>query len=728
MTSHGRNSIDAGKNFKRQKTRKGTRSCWACKRRKVKCTYASRADDMCIGCTRRCLDCVGQEFPEQDPRPSSKSRLVGDRIGRLEAMMQQLAEQVGGASSSSSAIPANIFIPVPPSMSRPKHRTLSQTLLAAYPSPSDFRIIGDTGGSLVLYLSLAFVTPSHLLERRVALESERLWGPRQQQYTAETHPVLIARQMLLLAGVLQYLHAAEAAKSSGSGSSSSSIYQQLGELSLPPRVLARQLAEAAMTFVTAHDRFTTSTLEGLECLWLEAAYHEHNGHPRQSWLACRRAISAWQLMGFHRRRSIPMTPPRSILRQPDGEAVDLQHIWLHLVHSELVLCLALEMPPSAACSDDTSPSVADSVTAEDDSTATAILEKRHAAIASHLLKWSERDLDFENLDAAHQIRTELDEAASAIPSGWWRTPSLHEGDDDKRLFGNILQLKEQIFHSHLLLLVELPFMLQAACGESTITTTTANEHRHHGHDHNRNHNHLLGTSHYTCLKTSRNLLHHFIHLRSSERTAGYFRLLDYYAWQAAAALLLGRLLDGRRTTTTNIFLAGPGHQQSIEDRALASEAMERMRLAGEDDEDDGDEDIHYFSGSAARYGSEDVLSSLLAMETAGIMVVVTYRTPGGVVLGSGSAVLGEEGQDTIVLRIPFVGIVSITPRVRDCSLSSGTVSGFQMGLDGEAVLQGLDGDSVEEEEEQDDETAMTRAMKLRRSAKWSIAPYMLRGI
>jgi hypothetical protein len=725
MASHSGSSIDAGRNLTRRKPRKGTRSCWACKRRKVKCTYASPADDVCIGCARRCLNCVGQEFPEQDPGPSSKSRLVGDRIGRLESTIQQLAGQVGGhvASSSSPSIPAGISIPVPHSTTRLKHRTLSQTLLAAYPSPADLRIIGSTSEKLALYLPQALLAPSHRLEKGVALESEKLWGAQQQQhYTAETHPVLIARQMLLLAGVLQHLHAAGSARSS-----SSSSYQQLGELSRPPRALARRLAEAATTLVTAHDRFTTDTLEGLECLWLEAVYHEHNGSPRQSWLACRRAIFAVHLMGFHGRRYTPMAPPKSILQRPDGGAAELQQMWLRLVYSELALCLALEMPPSASCPDDAFTSVADSGTAEDHTTGTSKLERRHAAIASHLLERSERDPDFEDLDAAHQIRTELEEAASAMPSGWWRTPSLadharDEADDDKHLFGTMMKIRAQIFHFHLLLLAELPSMLQATCGEPTITTTT-NGHRHH-----RNRNHLLGSSRNVCVEASRDLLRRFIHLRSCERTAGYFRLLDHYAWQAAATLLLARLLDGRQTITTT-SLGCPDHQQHLSDRAIASEAIERIRLAADEEENDEDEDM-YYSGATAKSGREDLLPQLLALEAGEAAVVITYRKPGGAVLGSSGTVLAEEDQETLVLPIPFVGLISIAPQVQHgsavrggCSLFSKTIGCFPIVLDDEAGPQSSDGDGEEEEEEEEDdddeEASLTRAMKLRRSAKWS---------
>lgn len=736
--------IDAGRNLERRKTRKGTRSCWACKRRKVKCTYATPADDVCIGCARRCLDCVGQEFPEQDHGPSPKGRLVGDRIGRLESMIQQLAEQVGGhvASSISPSTPASVSIPISPSVMRSKHQALSQTLLAAYPSPADLRIIGSTGETLAIYLAQEYVTPFHRLERDVAVESEKLWGAREQQpqNTEEMHPVLIARKMLILACVLQHLHSAESSMRS-STSRSRRNYRKLDKLSRPPRALARRLAEAATTLVTAHDRFTSDTLEGLQCLWLEVLYHEHNGNLRQCWLTCRRAISATQLMGFRGPGPIPMSQPKSKLQRSDTDTSDLQQICPRLVHSELALCLALGMRPLAFGPNDTFTSVADSAIREDDAIQTSKLERRHAAVASRLIERSERDPEFEDLDAGLEIRTELEDAASAMPSGWWLMPSLvdhtrDEADNDKHLFGTMMKLREQIFHSYLLLLANLPSMLQSNCSKTPTTTPDWQ-----GHHRDQNRHRLLTRNRSICLEASRDLLRRFIHLRSHERTADFFRLLDHYAAEAAATLLLARLLEGRQVMMTTTSLGVADQQQHLSDRAMASEAIDRMRLAGDDEQEeigDGNMDYSYSSGASTDGGRSNVLARLLAMEAGEGAVAVTYRKPGTTLLGIGSGVAVDENQDTLVLSFPFAGQVSIAPQIQygsavswGRSLLLGNISCFPVLLDDKARPRGpIGGVGDEDEEGDEDEAKLTRAMKLRRSAKWPIAPYicMLRPV
>lgn len=709
----------------------------------MKCTYATAADDVCIGCARRCLDCVGQEFPERDLGPSSKGRLVGDRISRLESMIQQLAEQVGGqvASSSSPSTLASIALPMSPSVMHSEHQALSQALLAAYLPSSDLRIIGSTGEQLAIYLAREYVTPFHRLERDVAVESERLFAVQQEQpqNTPETHLVLIAGKMLILACVLQHLHAAASTMCSSSNGIRSN-HKKLDELSRPPLVLARRVAVAATTLVTAHDRFTSDTLEGLQCLWLEVLYHQHNGNPRHSWLTCRRAISAAQLMGSRGRGPVPLSQPKSVVQRSGSEASDLQQIWLRLVQSEIALCLALGMRPSAFLQHDTFTSAAHSAITEDNATNTRKLEERHAAIASRLIERNDRDPDFEDSGAALQIRTALEDAAAAMPSVWWLMPNLadHTGDQadsSKHLFEPTMKLRAQIFHSYLLLLAHLPFMLQEIC--STTTTATPERHSHH-HDHNRDHdrNHLFASDRNFCTEASRDLLRRFIHLRSHERTAGSFRLLDHYAWEATATLLLARLLEDRqKTTTTTTFSGDLEPQQRLSDRGMASEAIDRMRLAGEENEQEDEEDgrdggmynYYYSSGASEVNGTGDVLSRLLALEAGGHAVVVTYQKPGGTFIGPSSGVPVDEDQDTLVLHFPSVGHVSISPIVQNASAvpPSGAMGCFPGILENEAGLRSLAREVGDEDEEYDeDEAILAIAIELRHSAKCPKAPYM----
>lgn len=79
---------------KRRKIRKGTHSCWECKQRKMKCTFSLPTDDICIRCRRRGIKCVSQEYPEEITTALDQNLQMGDRIARVERLVEKLLKKV----------------------------------------------------------------------------------------------------------------------------------------------------------------------------------------------------------------------------------------------------------------------------------------------------------------------------------------------------------------------------------------------------------------------------------------------------------------------------------------------------------------------------------------------------------------------------------------------------------------------------------------------------------
>jgi hypothetical protein len=77
---------------KRRRLRKGTRSCWECKRRKVRCNFALETDAACITCRRRGAKCVGQELPEELDLAEKEDG--AGRMIRVEALLDRLVKTV----------------------------------------------------------------------------------------------------------------------------------------------------------------------------------------------------------------------------------------------------------------------------------------------------------------------------------------------------------------------------------------------------------------------------------------------------------------------------------------------------------------------------------------------------------------------------------------------------------------------------------------------------------
>jgi hypothetical protein len=75
---------------KRRRIRKGTRSCWECKRRKIRCIFALSEDVTCLNCQRRHVPCVSQEVPEDLSLARKSNWHLGERIARIEDLMKDI--------------------------------------------------------------------------------------------------------------------------------------------------------------------------------------------------------------------------------------------------------------------------------------------------------------------------------------------------------------------------------------------------------------------------------------------------------------------------------------------------------------------------------------------------------------------------------------------------------------------------------------------------------------
>ncbi|KAL7928565.1 hypothetical protein V8C35DRAFT_229815 [Trichoderma chlorosporum] len=93
----------------RRKIRRGTTSCWECKRRKTRCDFEQRSSSACVSCKRRGCKCILQHIEDQildteEEGRSTRNPDVGEQMDHLEGLVDELVRQttVPGASSSDS--------------------------------------------------------------------------------------------------------------------------------------------------------------------------------------------------------------------------------------------------------------------------------------------------------------------------------------------------------------------------------------------------------------------------------------------------------------------------------------------------------------------------------------------------------------------------------------------------------------------------------------------------
>lgn len=647
---------------KRRKVRKGTHTCWECKRRKVRCTFAQPGDAVCIGCTKRCLPCVSQEFPEDPTTPTVKSRLVGDRIVRVEAMIQQLVHQAGqntgpspiqpgslphlatqlpqlpvqlpphpphrrsrehspdtatttSSSSASSSATSASSMPTPSAASdtstavaaMPPHRSssthnhnfakvvpssiggvnpqsfqeLSAALLAVYPPQHDLDLIASCADTAYNYYQI-------VVRSQQDIQKSGFWPPGElhTRHTPQTHPVIIARQMLLIAMVLQ--GSDPLAKKELDG----------GQLSEPVRNIITRLGDTAARLVTANDALldTLDTLDGLECIMLEAMYRGNAGRLRRAWLTWRRALSLAQLMCIPRRphrnpaSTSTTTAPVSVsvsstftsLSMTGTHSLDPQFLWYRILSAERFLCLLLGLPQAAF-----EAPVASNVMLRND-TPMGQLEQKLSMITSYILDRNDRGHRFDDHTTTEQIDREMQRIAATLPSRWWLAPNMAAvppGDHEQSVW-EMVRLTNQVLYYNILNQLHLPYMLHPP---PSTTTTAADQRR-------------LEYSRVTSVSASREVLSRYVLFRSFNSSACCCRLLEFFALMASLTLILVHI-DGHRHTAQHGPASNVLAHQRLSDRAMMEEALDSMDLVGKLNEEDTISET-----------SVDLLRQLLAIE------------------------------------------------------------------------------------------------------------------
>ncbi|KAL4948627.1 hypothetical protein BDW69DRAFT_189105 [Aspergillus filifer] len=406
---------DAYWQSQRRRVRKGTHSCWECKRRKMKCRFDARIDsDSCIGCRRRGSPCISQEFPDHLSGARTPSATPNDT--------------------------ANILTPFSPTTrtdsSQRKYERLSRLLHELLPSRNDIQSICKASRDSSILTHELLTTPYMTLYQNGLQTPETLLTSPEPSM----HPVLIARYMLQLALFLQHLPPY--------------LHKDIIGLSEAPRAIMERLADVAIYHVTTNEDLIGS-IESLECIMLESLYQVNIGNLRRSWVAGRRAIGVAQLMGIHR----PDNQTRHKTLDPRTQH-NPQIMWLRIINLDRHLCLLLGLPEG--CADQ---SMASEIRLANDCPM-GRLEHLHCVIMSRVLERNVSKPSGRDLADTRTIDLELQKAAGSLPSKWWLAPKFDNVTTDlQAVFWDTRRLVLQICHYNLLNQIHLPYMLRPSSAD-----------------------------------------------------------------------------------------------------------------------------------------------------------------------------------------------------------------------------------------------------------------------
>lgn len=560
----------------RKKMRKGTKSCLECRRRKIKCTFEPGRPACCNECYARGSTCIDQEHGDIQTYSAStaeqSSYSLRERVSQLEDLVKQVlhrlperADETDKTSepdkSQVDAQAAEVLKSLKSSLRR-ADAVLEESLLL----PGGLR---DDAPALTLF------------DNEVITRKESQPVISRAQYNKSKALITALTQLLPsphdLEIILQNSHEwwliwrkmfpeitdsrCETIKESVSHSLRSEKPAELAKIMLCIAIGVHQLpesfdwsvlhmkeepAELMERYIATVDRLITSddeiaaTLEGIECMMLEAKYHVNMGRPRRAWLLFHRGIAFSQLLGFHRLAAQPNTSTQH-QRQIN--------LWSHLVLGDRYLSLLLGLPYSVAEAFVT-PYISGAHVASGN-TGEIFVSKMIPVVT----KINDRNQSITPMGYSATLRMDqdLEELHDAQDPAWWSTDFL-PGTPPEEHFD---RLQGHFFYHQAKLLLHMPFMLRSSSDKR------------------------YQYSHSTALDASRGMIRVYDALRSNTAVGPFIcKLIDFQTFTAAMLLLLN--LCGYSQQNRNSHSTHPDHEQDQKDSDLIDHTIHLLKDAAKE--------------------------------------------------------------------------------------------------------------------------------------------------
>lgn len=310
-----------------------------------------------------------------------------------------------------------------------------------------------------------------------------------------SHPVLVARKLLVLGTVLQGVLP--------------SFFESLADLGASYRDIMTHVVDTAIRLVTTNEDLIGS-VEGIDCIMIEAIYQNYAGNLHRAWMAVRRAISVAEIMALHRGLN---SPSLKILEAETRGAFNPDQICFRLAEMDRYLSLMLGLPRSSLEARFATPKALEGCQPIER------MQRIHCAMADRILQYNENNLSEIDDDDTDKL---LQKAAAEMPPQWWLIPNLSASNvGSTEVLHETFRLMNQFAHYHLLIRLHLPYMLRSStdrrCDHSKITAVNA----------------------------SREILARFVAFRTSNPARFYCRGTDFLAFIAITVLCVAHI-DSRR--------------------------------------------------------------------------------------------------------------------------------------------------------------------------------------
>ncbi|KAF3407005.1 putative transcription factor gsfR1 [Talaromyces pinophilus] len=609
-TTHHRDPISTGYEYpvKQRKVRKGTRSCWECKRRKVRCSFSAVNDNstVCVACRRRRTPCVSQEFLEDYAPPSSSEGVpdhdTTDSVHKIpkSTIPESTALLTPESSRSSTYDDYQVLSGVH------KLAELSKTLHAALPTQADIDLICKTTSGCFLVILQLHTRPREELDH----DEDKLKREVADTPPANTHPIILARHLLLLANLLQDMHADK----------------RNIRMSEPPQTIMDRLLDTVSTLVMTRESLA-ATIDGLQCVLLEGCFHANGGNLRSAWLAFRRALSLGQLLGLDR----PQIPSLPII--DSKRKVDLHQLWFRILYFDTFYSMMLGLPqsniatPTALCN-----SFANNKSIDQ-------LERLQVQVASQIIERDTRHAFAEEYETTREIDRQLLQVARDMPNRFWLPSPPSASSSEKEVimagFRDTAILMDILIYYNLLNQLHLPYLLWSDFGDTNYEYSKI-----------------------ACIQASREVLTRFIILLNSNNLSFFCQRIDYFVLMASMTLLLVYLgnhrspQDPTKTSSAIPHLLTP--HQRLSDRATMKQVLRLIERAS----------AKGFEESQRK--GINLLRCLLSIEAdaaSGQNYIITTGPSHYQQESEYFDTHSSDTEDSVCINIPYLGMIKITRQI-----------------------------------------------------------------
>ncbi|EZF35925.1 hypothetical protein H101_00557 [Trichophyton interdigitale H6] len=466
----------------RKKMRKGTKSCYECRRRKIRCTYAPTRPGICNECHARGSSCIDQEHAPLRPeaaklRIGDQSYSLRERVAALEHTVSKLVKQMDESDKGRSKETASWSYMESPTDSIDRDtKSLSNCQPETEPEAIAVRSKsmdqGSTGPGAAPLLTLF---DNHILsrdEKHVDLETSKAADPIALK---ERRAVLALRELLPSPVQLKKLINSPAIiwtiwrarfpeilkpealeNPADIGKILYCIIMTLEQravefdfqslkVPVPKEKYVEQCVAAVQKYVIEDDDIASS-LSGIECIYMAGKYESNIGRPRKTWLLTRRAINFAQLSGLH----LPNNRPG-----PDDElGLRKLHIWCGLACSDLYQSSILGLPYSVPLHL-LKPHITHLLKVKKMDPAEAYMLRVCLPLGSII----DRNQDGGNmsLPLTLKIDQELEDMGKQMGDDWWDSSQLGQLSPIEKSS----RLWSQFAHHFVRMLLHLPFMLKS---------------------------------------------------------------------------------------------------------------------------------------------------------------------------------------------------------------------------------------------------------------------------